>query len=543
MKRVSFSLIVSFFFISTAFAVNGDVIPDPVKVLDSTEIFHDITDITKQVRLRAIRSEANEEPVPNLLDPTQIDPVQVDDSIIITGDTLSVIVVPDDTIPPVDVNLGVDSIVPIRQVFPFRNPLDSIYFRKENGTLQLPLYSYNTEAMRGLTFRDTLFYSPLFLPMIFTGQMLPRELSLFSQEDEVGKGLLIPRKSTFAPKLRHLDFVRDVRRDYYMNYPDRIRYSVLSFDSIPSASAGDDEMVRETFNPFRELIQAETTYSLEAPGVEGVTIGRRYWVRSGEHSFQLAQNYFSDNWHKGGTNNLNFNSYHVLRANYQKEKVKFNNMIEWRLSVFNAPDDSIRRYRIGNDLIRYYGDFGVDAFLKGWSYSMNMEAKSQLFNAYPVNSTDILSSFMSPLYVNAGIGLKYNFNKPSERVRHRRINWDLHIAPVSISYRYVWNDEVNVARYGIPEGEKSLLDLGTTITSNITYNITRYITWNSRFTYFTPYDKVVSEFENTLNMALSNAFSTRIYLNVRYDDSVPPDPDFNYWQVNQTLSFGLNYKW
>src|SRR5690554_2509050 len=543
MKRVSFSLIVSFFFISTAFAVNGDVIPDPVKVLDSTEIFHDITDITKQVRLRAIRSEANEEPVPNLLDPTQIDPVQVDDSIIITGDTLSVIVVPDDTIPPVDVNLGVDSIVPIRQVFPSRNPLDSIYFRKENGTLQLPLYSYNTEAMRGLTFRDTLFYSPLFLPMIFTGQMLPRELSLFSQEDEVGKGLLIPRKSTFAPKLRHLDFVRDVRRDYYMNYPDRIRYSVLSFDSIPSASAGDDEMVRETFNPFRELIQAETTYSLEAPGVEGVTIGRRYWVRSGEHSFQLAQNYFSDIWHKGGTNNLNFNSYHVLRANYQKEKVKFNNTLEWRLSVFNAPDDSLREYRIGNDLIRYYGDFGLDAFAKGWSYSMNMEAKSQLFNSYPTNSNQLRSALLSPLYVNAGVGLKFNLDKKSEKVRGRRVRWDLALAPISLNFKYVSNDSVDVVRFGIPENKKYNLDMGTTVTSILKYDITRYITWDSRLTYFTSYDKVEAEFENSLNMALSNAFSTRIYLNVRFDDGVPPHPDLKYLQYNQTLSFGLNYKW
>jgi len=24
---------------------------------------------------------------------------------------------------------------------------------------------------------------------------------------------------------------------------------------------------------------------------------------------------------------------------------------------------------------------------------------------------------------------------------------------------------------------------------------------------------------------------------------VPPHPDLKYWQINQTLSFGLNYKW
>ena len=233
----------------------------------------------------------------------------------------------------------------------------------------------------------------------------------------------------------------------------------------------------------------------------------------------------------------------MLRANSRKEKVKFNNTVEWRLSVFNAPDDSLREYRIGNDLLRYYGDFGIDAFLNGWSYSMNMEAKSQLFNSYPTNSNDLRSAFLSPLYVNAGVGLKYAVNKKSDKVRHRNVKWDLAIAPISINYRYVGHDSVDVVRYGIPEGEKSLLDLGSTITSILKYDFTRYISWDSRLTYFTSYDKVITEFENSLNMALSNAFSTRLYLNVRFDDSVPADPTLKYWQVNQTLSFGLNYKW
>jgi hypothetical protein len=30
---------------------------------------------------------------------------------------------------------------------------------------------------------------------------------------------------------------------------------------------------------------------------------------------------------------------------------------------------------------------------------------------------------------------------------------------------------------------------------------------------------------------------------VRFDDGVPPHPDLKYLQYNQTLSFGLNYKW
>lgn len=500
--------------------------PDSIPMIDSLELFRDITDISKQIGRRKVQVK------------------EIDDSVVIppqpSSDTLSDTII----IPPVSVPVPrkTVSLIPADSAPLFRNPLDSTYFRKANGTLELPVNYSSFESMTGLSFRDTLFYNPLFLPMIFTGEILPRELSLYPLEKDDDKGVLIPVEKTFAPRLGHVDFVRNVRRDYYLKYPDRIRYSVASFDSIRSLES-DDQIVRETFNPFRELIKAETTYSLDAPGIEAVGFGRKYWVRSGEHSFQFGQNYFSDNWHKGGVNNLNFNSLHILKANYQKKRVKFNNTLEWRLSVFNSPDDSLRKHRIGNDLIRYYGDFGIDAFGKGWSYSTNLEAKSQMFKAYPVNSNDLLSSILSPLYVNAGVGLKFNYERPSKTVRHRKIKWELAIAPVSINYVYVMNDDVDEKRFGIEEGKKSEFDFGSTITSILKYDITRYITWDSRLTYFTSYEKVISEFENSLNMALTNAFSTRLYVIMRFDDGVPPDPDLKYWQVNQTLSFGLNYKW
>lgn len=507
--RVNNSLIIFVFILSLSTMVRAGEVEslyaDTLRSEGDIDLFNNITDISRQINQRT----TNQNIVP--AQPATITPVPSESVI-------------------------------VRSTPPMRNPLDSMYTRNHNGILTLPPLVNQGEALSGLSFSDTLFYNPLFLPMIFTGRMLPRDLSFYSTEDNSSRGTLIPENKTFAPALRHADFIQSVRSNYYKTNPDRIKYSVANFDSIPYLGSGD-EVVRETFNPFKELIKTETTYSLEAPGVEGATIDRKYWVYEGEHSFQFAQNYFSSNWHKGGTNNLNFNSIQIVRANYKKEKVRFDNTLEWRLSVYNAPDDSVRHYRIGNDLIRYYGDFGLTSFMKGWSYSMNTEAKSQLFNNYNPNSTELRSALLAPLYVNAGIGLKYELDKKSEKVRHRRVKWTLNLAPVSINYKYVGNNKVDVKRFGIPEGRRSLLDIGSTITSILKYDFTRYITWDSRWTYFTSYKKVVSEFENSLNMSLSNAFSTRIYTNVRFDDGVPSDPDFKYWQVNQTLSFGLNYKW
>lgn len=503
--------------------------PDSISVIDSLDLFKDITDISRQIERRTAQPKEIEES--EIVIPEQ-------DAASFSPDTLKRKVI----FPQAPL---LDNVLPVRidSIPSFKNPLDSIYTRKENGTLQLPVNYSNFDSMSGLSFRDTLFYNPLFLPMIFTGEILPRELSFYPLEKDRDKGKLIPSEKTFASRLNHMDFVQKVRHNYYMRYPDKIKYSVASFDSIPRLQASDDQVVKEAFNPFRELIKTETNYSLQAPGVEGATIGRKYWVRSGEHSFQFIQNRFSDNWHQGGTNNLNFSSHQLFRANYKRDKVRFNNTLEWRLSVFNSPDDSLRKYRIGNDLIRYYGDFGVDAFGKGWSYSTNLEAKSQAIKAYPVNSNNLRAAFLSPLYVNMGVGLKYTLDKPSTKVRHRKIKLELAIAPISINYKYVWNDSIDVKRFGIPQDKKSLLDLGSTITAIMKYNITRYITWDSNLTYFTSYEKVISGFENTLDLSLSNAFSTKIYVNLRFDDGVPPDPKLNYWQLTHSLTFGLSYKW
>ena len=301
--------------------------------------------------------------------------------------------------------------------------------------------------------------------------------------------------------------------------------------------------VREQYNPFKELLSSQTSFSLEKPDVEGVKIGRVYWVKTGENSLQFSQNYFSPNWHKGGTSNLNINSNHVFNVNYQKDKVRFNNRLEWRLSVFSTPDDTLRSSRIGDDMIRYYGDFELDAYKKSWSYSTNLEVKTQLFNNYDANKPELRSALLSPLYVNAGIGMKYNLDKRSKTVRHRRTRLAISISPLSVNYRYVGNSDVNEKKYGIPEGEKSIFDKGSTLVSNLTYDFSKYISLTSRFKYFTNYSKVEAEFENTLNMSLSQFFSTRIYLHLRFDDSVPSHPDYKYLQINEVVSFGLNYKW
>ncbi len=425
-----------------------------------------------------------------------------------------------------------------------RTSLDSFYSRRNNGTIKLPELPEREFDVYSpqLSFSDTMLYNPLFLPIVFSGRVeSPDSAFVYPEKVLDSKGILISPDKTFKPLLEKRIFADKVRRDFFLKNPTLIKFSASNLNDARQTAS--DTEVRQKFNPFKELLSSETSYSLETPDVEGIKIGRVYWVKSGEHSLQISQNYLSPNWYKGGTSNLNINNYHVFRANYEKDKVRFNNMFEWKLSLYNAPDDSIRNYRIGDDLLRYYGNFGLDAYKKTWSYSTNLEARTQMFTSHIHNKEDLRSAFLAPLYVNAGIGMKYDLDKKSETVRNRRIRLSIDISPLSINYKYVGNKNVDQKRFGIPEGQNSILDKGSTITALMIYDITKYISWNSRLKYFTNYGKVEAEFENTLNMSLSRFFSTRMYLNLRYDDGVPKDSDYGFLQINEVISFGLNYKW
>ena len=152
---------------------------------------------------------------------------------------------------------------------------------------------------------------------------------------------------------------------------------------------------------------------------------------------------------------------------------------------------------------------------------------------------------MSPFFVNLGVfGMRYELDKKFKD-KYKRLKISADVSLLSVKYTYVNSDEVSPIRYGIPEGENFLLDLGSTVNTTINFNINRSTTLKSRLKYFTRYDKVEVESENEINFSINRYFSTRIYLYLRYDDgdNIPSDPKLGYLQINELLSFGFNYKW
>ena len=125
----------------------------------------------------------------------------------------------------------------------------------------------------------------------------------------------------------------------------------------------------------------------------------------------------------------------------------------------------------------------------------------------------------------------------------------INIAPISYTFRQTIDKDIDLSRHFTADkvtGEypTKLSQIGSTINATMTFQISRNVNWYSRFYYNTNYHRIEGEFENRLSMAISRFFSTIITLNLRYDDGVAKNPEFDrYLQINEQLSFGFSYKW
>ncbi len=273
---------------------------------------------------------------------------------------------------------------------------------------------------------------------------------------------------------------------------------------------------------------------------------KRNWLTSFESSIQMSQNYLSENWYKGGQSNLNLHTRHYFALQYRSTdgRIVWNNEIEDKLGLYSSESkDSKRNYKISDDLLRLRTNFGLKAKGK-WYYSFDTELRTQLFNTYKnqANKEILQSAFLSPFNLNLGLGMKYSYSKRGHSYGSK-FRFTTNIAPLSFTYKKSLRQDIELGRYGLSTKELSNYSLGSTLKAEISWQFNMDISWTSRLYFNTSYSHVESEWENTLNMKIGRYFSTRINLNLRYDDSVPPLKNWQrYLQVNELLSFGFNYK-
>ncbi len=416
-----------------------------------------------------------------------------------------------------------------------------VYTRGANGLIIVPPVGWDAFPYN-VSFRDTVIYDPQFLPVVFDGKILPPRLNFVPRDSKIEspKFHLIPEDETFAPLIQRAEVVQDRRRNFYMNMSNigDVQYNASVLKSIPKLN--EEDATKRSF--INDLIATDDAVRITPVEIEKIKPGYIYWVKHGDHTLEAAQNYISDNWNSGGNRNYTIRNAHRLTLNYKKDKVTFDNTMEWRLNLQSTPADKLHDVNISEDLFRLENILGYRAFNK-WSYSTRLETSTKFFNSYPVNSNQRNSSFLSPLVMDLSIGLGYKLDKNFKSDKRKKLSFNLNLSPLSMRYNYVRDDKVDETRYGVPKGDRALLEIGSQINSNLTFDFNRYMTWTSRFKYFTNYERTLVEFENTFAMRFTRLLGATINLNARFDDNVVRDKKLGYLQVNELVSFGLNYKW
>ena len=296
-------------------------------------------------------------------------------------------------------------------------------------------------------------------------------------------------------------------------------------------------------------VSLDTKTAIITPGVDPVVKfipDRKYWQSSFAADIKFSQNRTSSNWYKGEINNINIYTNTITSYNYSKEKVSLTNTLSTTFTINNAPNDTLRKYTIGSDELRFRSNFGLKA-IRNWNYSSSAEFITSMGNKYITNTETKNSAFLSPFTVNLGVGMTFN-PKPKFKTKDRSLNLSLSLEPLSFKYMYSNNRAINLGAY-FPKDENgnyehTLRTFGSTITMTKTTKFNKNVSWYSRLYYFTNYERAIGELENKLDIALSRYFSTTIYLYLRYDDGVTKKEETDsYLQVNEMFSFGFSYKW
>lgn len=279
-----------------------------------------------------------------------------------------------------------------------------------------------------------------------------------------------------------------------------------------------------------------------------------FWKLKGSFSTQFMQYYVTDNWYKGGDNHLSMLGQLTFEANYDnKQKFTFSNKLEAKLGFQTSPSDEYHTFKTNADQLRLTNKLGLQAH-KHWYYSTMLQTWTQFYKAYKSNSPDVSSNFMSPFESVLSLGMDYKLDK-------KRVNFNVNIAPAAIDYKYCSAKDLigsHIKDNEHPERHYKI-NLGSTLTANMTLKLCSQVNWQSRFYFFYNYktdtagrrDQVKWEWENTINLKVNKYLSSKIFLYPRYEGGLKKnivDPETGNvitgtrtkLQFNEYLSIGFD---
>lgn len=384
------------------------------------------------------------------------------------------------------------------------------------------------------TENDVLDANPLYYRLIGTPTFYSRSLDHVFSLDSIGE----------TPTLENA--IDRALVEQYRKHPRSFRHYDAQYrqQELPTTTElKTSDLQQQMTTILNRDATEQNANTAEQPIILDDDIGLRverpnFWKTSANLTLQFTQNYFSENWYKGGNNSGTLLSSLTLQANYDDQRnVTWENRLLMRLGFITTLSDTCHSYITNNDKLNLYSKLGVKA-RKNFYYTFSLEANTQFMPGYRTNDRRTYSNFLAPLDVFASLGIDY---KPSLKNGN---TFSVAVLPFSYKLRYIGDDDENIHSTYNMVGKDTQEDYGSKMELNAKIGLAKSLTWKCRAYFFTSYEYAEAELENVLSYAFSKYISTELYTLWRFDDNRSRDyydDNLGYFQFKEYFTFGINY--
>ncbi len=234
------------------------------------------------------------------------------------------------------------------------------------------------------------------------------------------------------------------------------------------------------------------------------------WRVSGEFGFKFNQVALT-NWAAGGQNSIAFNSTFTLKADYLKDKWKWNTLLFLGYGISKQGEDPLNKT---DDQILLNSNLGYQ-INDSWYATLNGNFRTQFTDGYD-NPTDSLkiSTFMAPAYLVTGLGFEY---KPDD-------NFVVTLSPLTNKTTFVLDEQLSAqGAYGVDTLSNVRAEFGAYLTLYFKKEIIKNVTFTTLYTMFGNYETLGSwdiNWDLIFDFKINDFLSANFVTNLIYDEDV-----------------------
>ena len=398
-----------------------------------------------------------------------------------------------------------------------------------------PFKTYQVNMVDG--FYENFKMSPLYMPLIFNSNRTTFHLTR-QLENKLESEMRVPSMDSLQLLFESVHFMNQIAQKIIRS-AETMNIANIKYDKKTLPPLGDLNKPIDGKSIFYKVDVSElmNVPKLDTKYFNSIRVNP--WKTAGAGKFQISQTFVSPNWSKGGESNMAGLLSVYMQAIYSNSSnLLFENYLDLKIGLNTVSTDTLRNLNVSTDQIKLSSKFGLRMY-NDWYYSLSAEFNTQVLNNYKSNTWSLKSAFLSPAKLFIGLGVDYKKNNPKKRT-----NLSVLVTPLTVKMNYLLdNVSLSPSSFGIDPGKHFGSELGSKITANLSWKFSEQLKWSTKFYYFTNFEYVDTDWENTFDVMLSNYFSTTIYVHFKLDDRLKRAPGESLLQTQELMSFGMMYRW